>query len=64
MTSRRQKYCFSTFASGVYVWIFFLKTFIIYARPIPIQTKVHFKNLLFLAVTYEIGILICAFDVV
>ena len=26
-----------------------------YAMPIPVQTKVHFKNLLFLAVTYDMG---------
>ena len=36
----------------------------IYARPIPIQTKVHFRNLQFLAVTYDMGVLSCAFDVV
>ena len=39
-----------------------------YARPIPVQTKVHFKNLKFLAVTYDMrgggGGLSCAFDVV
>ena len=35
-----------------------------YARPIPVQTKVHFKNLQFLAVTYDMGVLSCAFDVV
>ena len=29
-----------------------------YARPIPVQTKVHFKNLQFLAVTYDMGVLI------
>ena len=28
------------------------------------QTKVHFKNLQFLAVTYDMGFLSCAFDVV
>ena len=33
---------------------YFLKTFFMYARPIPVQTKVHFKNLHFLAVTYDI----------
>ena len=33
------------------------------ARPIPLQTKEHFKNLQFLAVTYEMGGLSCAFDV-
>ena len=41
----------------------FLKTFFMYARPIPVQTKVHFKNLLFLAVTYDMEVLIYAFDV-
>ena len=33
-----------------------------YARPI--KTKVHFKTLQFRAVTYDMGVLICAFDVV
>ena len=42
----------------------FLKTFFIYARPIPVQTKVRFKNLKFLAVTYDIGNLSFVFDVV
>ena len=35
-----------------------------YARPIPVQTKVHFENLQFLAVTYDMGVLTCAFDVI
>ena len=35
-----------------------------YARQLPIQTKVHFKNLQFLPVTYDMGVLSCAFDVV
>ena len=35
-----------------------------YARPIPVQTKVHFKNVQFLAVTCDMGVLSCAFDVV
>ena len=35
-----------------------------YARPIPIQTKVHFKNLQFLAETYDMGVSNCDFDVV
>ena len=26
-----------------------------YARPIPVQTKVHFKNLQFLAMAYYMG---------
>ena len=43
---------------------YFLKTFFMYARPIPVQTKVHFTNLQFLAVTYDMGVLSCAFEVV
>ena len=35
-----------------------------YAIPIQVQTKVHFKNLQFLAVTYGMGFLKFAFDVV
>ena len=62
MTTRRQKYRFITFASEVSRY--FLKTLFMYARPIPIQTKVHFKTLQILAVTYDMGVLICAFDVV
>ena len=38
---------------------YYLKTFFMYARPIPIQTKVHFKNLQFLAVKYDMGFLNC-----
>ena len=34
------------------------------ARPIPVQTKAHFKILQFLAVTYDMGALSCAFNVV
>ena len=30
----------------------------------PVRTKMHFKNLQFLAVTYDMGFLSCAFDVV
>ena len=36
---------------------YFLKLFFMYARPIPVQTKVHFKNLPFLAVSYDMGVL-------
>ena len=43
---------------------YFLKTFFMYARPISVQTKAHFKILQFLAVTYDMGVLSCAFDVV
>ena len=35
-----------------------------YARPIPVQTKVHFNKLQFLVVAYDIMALIGAFDVV
>ena len=42
----------------------FLKTFFMYALLIPVQTKVHFKNLQFPAVTYDMGFLSFAFDVV
>ena len=43
---------------------YFFENFLMHARPIPGQTKVHFKNLQFLAVTYDMGVLSCAFDVV
>ena len=43
---------------------YFLRTFFMYARPIPEQTKVHLKSLKFHAVTYAMGVLSCAFDVV
>ena len=43
---------------------YILKTFFMYAKPIPVKTKVHFKNLQFLAVTYDLGFLSFAFDVV
>ena len=43
---------------------YFLKTFFVYAMPIPVQTKVHFKNLQFLGVTCDMGFLSFAFDVV
>ena len=43
---------------------YLLKTFYIYARRISVLTKVHFKNLQFLAVTYDMNGLSCAFDVV
>ena len=44
--------------------IYFFENFFMYARQMPVQTKVHFKNLIFLAVTYDMGFLICAFDFV
>ena len=61
MTSRRQKHHFSL---GNVCLDIFLKTFFMYAMPIPVQTKVHFENLQFLAVTYDMGFLSFAFDVV
>ena len=42
---------------------YFLKTFFIYARPIPVHTKVHFKILQFISLTYAMGDLSCAFVV-
>ena len=35
-----------------------------YARSLPIQAKVHLRNLQFLAVAYDMELLSCAFDVV
>ena len=35
-----------------------------HARPIPVQTKVHFKKMQFLAVTYDIGVFSYAFECV
>ena len=64
MTSQRQKYRCYHFCHGSVCQDIFLKTFFMYARPLPVQTKVHFKNLQFLAVTYDMGFLSCAFDVV
>ena len=43
---------------------YFFENFFMYAMPIPIKTKVHFKNLQLLAVTYDMGVLSFAFDVV
>ena len=64
MASRRQKYRFYRFCHGNVCLDIFLKTFIMYTRSIPVQTKVHFKNYHFLAATYDIRVLSCAFDVV
>ena len=36
---------------------YFLKTVFMYARPIPVQTKVHFRILRYLAVTYDMGVI-------
>ena len=65
MTSQRQNYRFYHFCLVSVCLDIFLKTFFMYvSRPIPIQTKVHSKNLQFLAVTYDMGVLNCDFDVV
>ena len=63
MKSRRQKYSFYHFCLVSVCLDIFMKTFFMYSRPIPVQTKEHFKNLQFLAVTYDMGFLSCAFDV-
>ena len=64
MTSRRQKYRFYHFCLGSVCLDFFFETLFMNARPIPVQTKVHFKNLQFLAVTYDMEVLICDSDVI
>ena len=59
MASRRQKYRLFHFCLGsVCLDIFFS------CRQGQYQTKVYFKNLQVPAVTYDMGVLICAFDVV
>ena len=63
MTSQRQKYGFYHFCLKSVCLDIFFYFFFMYARPIPAQTKVHFKNMQFLAVTYDMGVLNCAFDV-
>ena len=64
MTSGSQKHRFYHICLGSVCLDIFLKTFFMYAMPIPVQTKVHFKNLQFFAVTYAMGFLSFAFDVV
>ena len=64
MTSQGQKLPFLSLLPRECMPIYFLKTFFTYARPIPVQTKVHFKNLQFLAVTYDMGVLNFAFGVI
>ena len=64
MTSRRQKHCFYHFCFRSVCLDIFLKTFFMYAMPIPVQTKVHFKKMQFLAVKYDMRDLTFAFDVV
>ena len=43
---------------------YFFDFFFMYAMLKPVQTKVQFKNLQFLAVTYDMGFLSFAFYVV
>ena len=64
MTSLRQKHRFYHFCPGNVCLKTFLNTFFMYTIPIPVQTKVQFKNIQFLAVTYDMGFLSFAFDVV
>ena len=54
MASRRQRFYHFCLESVCLDIIFFL-LFFIYAMPIPVQAKVHFKNLQFLLVTYDVG---------
>ena len=64
MTPRHPKHRFYHFCLGNVCLDIFLKTVFMYAIQIQVQTKVHFKNLQFLAVTYGMGFLKFAFDVV
>ena len=64
MTSRRQKYRFLSLLPRECMSRYFLKILFMHASPILVQTKVHFKKLQFLAVTYDMGVLSCVFDVV
>ena len=64
MTSRRQTCRFHYFCLGSVCIDIFLKTSFMYARPMPVQTKVRFKNLQSLNLTYDMEVLICAFDVI
>ena len=63
MTSRRQYRFYHFCLVSVCLDIFF-KNFLMNARPITLQRKMHSKKLQFLAVTYDIGILSCATDVI
>ena len=64
MTSRRQKTPFLSLLPRECMLRYFLKFFFMYAMPIPVQTKAHFKKLQFLAVTCDMGFLSFALDVV
>ena len=64
MTSRRQKYRFYHFCLGSVCLDIFFENFFMCARPMTVQPKVHFKNLQFLAATYDLEVLICVCDVI
>ena len=70
MISQRQKnHRFYHFSLRSVCLDIFLKTFSMFPRPLPAQTKVQFKKLQFFAVVYDIGGgggggVICAFNVV
>ena len=63
MTSRCQNTAFITFASGMCMSRYFFDFLFMYAMPIPVQTKVHFKSLQSLAVVYNMDFFSFAFDV-
>ena len=54
MTSRRQNTVLSLLPREVRLDMF-LYLFSMYARPIQVQIKVHFKNLQFLAMAYDMS---------
>ena len=64
MTSRRQKYRFHHFCLGSVCLDIFLKLFSCMQGQYQYTQKCLFKNLQFLAVTYDMEVLICAFDVI
>ena len=56
MTSRRQKYRFYHLYLGSVCVDIFLKLFSCIQGQKSVQTKVHFKNLQFHVVTYDMGV--------
>ena len=63
MPSQHQKNRFYHFLSQECMSKYFVNTFFMYARRIQVQTKVHFEVLQFLGVTYGMGFLHCARDI-
>ena len=61
MTSQRQKYRLISLLPRDCMSRYFFENFFMYAKSLPVQTKVRFKNLQFLAVAYDMGVLSCAF---